>query len=228
MAKLLLIDDDKEVVNVNKKFFIREGYEVATVTNAKSGLQLLKTFNADCIVLDIMMPELDGFTACKEIRKLTNAPIIFLSGCSSENDKINGLLIGGDDYIMKPYSLRELSARIQVQLRRTTVNNQSLTTLSYPPLFIDLLGHKALYNDEDIPLSNREYELLYLLITHPNQTVSFQAIGQAMWSSYTDSDRRTIMVMASRLRKKFDNYSGLSEFIETDWSKGYKFIVKSR
>lgn len=228
MSKLLLVDDDIDVLTVNKKYFTKEGYEVKVAINAVNAIQLLKTFSADCIILDIMMPGLNGFDACKQIRAITHSPIIFLSGCASEKDTIKGLLIGGDDYIIKPYSLKELSARIQVQIRRTAKAYEKSTTISYPPLFIDLVGHKALYNDEDIPLSNREYELLYLLATKPNHTVTFEDIGKAMWGTYSETDRRTIMVTASRLRKKLEDYIGLSELIETVWSKGYKLIVKSQ
>ncbi|WP_455717432.1 response regulator transcription factor [Anaerosporobacter sp.] len=228
MSKLLLVDDDIDVLSVNKKYFTKEGYEVKVASNAITAIKLLKTFSADCIILDVMMPGLNGFDACKQIRTITNSPIIFLTGCSNEKDTINGLLIGGDDYIIKPYSLKELSARIQVQIRRTSKAYEDSTTISCPPLFIDLVGHKALFNDEDIPLSNREYELLYLLATKPNCTVTFEDIGIAMWGTYSETDRRTIMVTASRLRKKLEDYIGLSEYIETVWSKGYKLIVKSQ
>lgn len=230
MRKLLFVDDDKDFLLVNKKFFLKEGYEVKAVTSGKQALRILKEYPADCIILDVMMPELDGFSTCQEIRKFSNAPIIFLTGRSDENDKINGLLNGGDDYIVKPYSFRELSARIQVQLRRTTINsvsNSSSTKIEYPPLTLDVVSHVAYYNDEQIPLSNREYELLHLLVTNPNIVISFEQIGERIWGTYTDADRRTITVTASRLRKKFEMYTGLSNFIQTEWSKGYKFVPKS-
>ena len=130
MNKLLFIDDDKEFLLVNKKFFIQEGYDVKAVTGGKQALRILKEFAPDCIILDVMMPDMDGFETCKEIRKFSNAPIIFLTGRGEENDKINGLLNGGDDYVVKPYSFRELSARIQVQLRRNTLISVSNPTSS--------------------------------------------------------------------------------------------------
>ena len=230
MNKLLFVDDDKEFLLVNKKFFIQEGYEVKAVSGGKQALHILKEYKADGIMLDVMMPEMDGFTTCQEIRKITNAPIIFLTGRGDENDKINGLLNGGDDYIVKPYSFRELSARILVQLRRTSLNaiaNNNSTIIEYPPLTLDIISHVAYYNDEEIPLSNREYELLHLLVTNPNTVIGFEQIGEKIWGSYSDADRRTITVTASRLRKKFEMYTGLSNFIQTEWSKGYKFIPKS-
>jgi len=228
MSRVLLIDDDTEVLAVNQKYFMKEGYEVKTATSAASGIEVLKAFQADCIVLDVMMPGIDGFKAYEKIKTLTMAPVIFLTGRASEDDKINGLLLGANDYIIKPYSLRELSARIQVQIRRSQGSISDATKISYPPLLLDLAIHKAFYNEEEIPLSNREYELLYLLVFRPNETVTYKDIGSSMWGLYSETDRRTIMVTASRLRKKFDNYVGLSEFIETVWSKGYKFVVNSR
>lgn len=227
MSKLLLIDDDTEVLAVNKRYFLKEGYEVKAVINAMNGIQMLKEFKADCILLDVMLPGINGFDACKQIRTITNAPIIFLTGRTSEDDKINGLLLGADDYVIKPYSLRELSARIQVQIRRHAGNTSTSTTISYPPLLLNLGTHKAFYNEEEIPLSNREYELLYHLVSHPNETITFEEIGEAIWGTYTDNDRRTIMVTASRLRKKFESFIGLSEIIETVWSKGYKFRTRT-
>ena len=227
MSKLLFVDDDKEFALVNKKFFLQEGYEVKAVSSGKQALRMLKEYPADCIILDVMMPEMDGFESCKEFRKFSNAPIIFLTGRGVENDKIDGLLNGGDDYMVKPYSFRELSARIQVQLRRSAINNITNPTSSkieYPPLTLDLVSHIAYYNEEQIPLSNREYELLHYLVTNPNIVLSFEQIGKKIWGSYSDSDRRTITVTASRLRKKFEAYTGLSNFIQTEWSKGYKFV----
>ncbi|MHB8128941.1 MAG: response regulator transcription factor [Mobilitalea sp.] len=228
MIKLLLIDDDTEVLVINKKYFTNQGFDVKVATNAADAISLIKEFPVDCIVLDVMMPCVNGFSACKKIKTLTNAPVIFLTGCSAEEDKIRGLLIGAEDYIIKPYSLRELSARIQVQIRRSvgTVSNE--TIISYPPLLLNLSKHKAFYNNEEIYLSNREYELLYLLVSKPNETITFEDIGSSMWGKYCDSDRRTIMVTASRLRKKLDDYIGLYDFIETVWSKGYKFVTKTQ
>lgn len=226
MAKLMMIDDDKEVLAINYKFFQKKGYEVSFYVSAIQALKALQTVHPDCIVLDVMLPELDGFQAFSKIRELTKAPVIFLTGRIEENDKINGLLLGADDYMVKPYSLRELEARIMVQLRKNHVS-ASKNHLEFPPLSIDVTSHKVFYNvTEEISLSNREYEFLYLLATHPRETLTFASIGEALWGTYSDSDRRTIMVIASRLRKKICSYSGLENVIETVWSQGYKFIPK--
>lgn len=234
MNKLLLIDDDKEVLKINTKYFKQKEYEVEYATSAKSALNRLKKFTPDCIILDVMMPGIDGFKAFTKIRDLCAAPIIFLTGCDSEDDKINGLLLGADDYMIKPYSLRELEARIQVVIRRYgLINNASLSDnancIELPPLTINLSKHKAYYKNtdnstEELMLNNKEFELLHLLAASPNEVFSFDEIGQKVWGGYIESDRKTIMVTASRLRKKLDAYPELSKFIETEWAKGYKLI----
>lgn len=225
MYKLLLIDDDTEVLEINQKYLERQNYEVAIASNAIDGLKLISEFMPDCIVLDVMMPNVNGFSACKKYRTLTTAPIIFLTGCISEDNKIKGFELGADDYLEKPYSLRELTARIQANLRRSTAYSTP-TTLIFGPLSIDIAAHKAFYEEEELPLSNREFDLLKLLADHSNETLTFQEIGFEMFGSYSDNDRRSVMVNMSRLRKKLENYAGLSEMIETVWSKGYKFITR--
>ncbi len=227
MYKILLIDDDTDVLSINKKFLQKEGYEVRTASNAKNGIEVLKTYPADCIVLDIMMPELNGFDASVQIKAFTSAPFIFLTGRNKETDKIRGFSLGANDYIVKPYSLKELSARIQVQLRMHNSKPTTKTVISFPPLSLNLTLHKAYYYEEELLLSNREYELLHILVCNVNQLVTFELIGKTLWGIYNDPDRRTIMVIASRLRKKFENYLELESRIETIWSKGYSFTYRT-
>lgn len=222
MAKLMLIDDDKEVLSINYKYFQKKGYQVSAYPTASAAISALKDNKPDCILLDVMLPGLDGFQAFSKIRTLTSAPVIFLTGRTQENDKIKGLLLGADDYVVKPYSLGELEARIIVQLRKhTPMENSSI--LEFSSLRIHTTTHKVFYDTQEIVLSNREYEFLILLATHPGETLTFQTIGEQLWGTYCDSDRRTIMVNASRLRKKLSSYPGLENCIETVWSKGYQF-----
>ncbi|MBQ3600666.1 MAG: response regulator transcription factor [Lachnospiraceae bacterium] len=229
--RLLLIDDDKDILIMNKKFLLKEGYNVVAVVTAKDGIAFLKKYDFSCVILDVMMPDTDGFATCKRIRELTDIPIIFLSGKASEEDKIQGLLTGADDYITKPYSLRELSARIEVNIRRYQSVKEKVkdsSILSFPPLSINLIEHKAYWNEEEIPLSNREFDLLHLLSTKPGEAFSFQEIGNKVWGSFLESDRRAIMVNISRLRKKLDLYEGLEDIIESVWSKGYRLLPRNK
>lgn len=232
MYKILLIDDDAEVLDINKKFLMKEGYQVAASTSALKAISVLKKQPCDCIVLDVMMPELNGFDACARFREFTDTPIIFLTGKSAEEDRITGLMLGADDYIVKPYSLKELSLRIQALMRRRQIGLNTVKTptpatmLSFPPLQVDTIEHKVFCNEEEIALSNREFSLLQLLVSHPEKTITFEEIGTKIWGTYTENDRRSIMVNTSRLRKKLEVYPELDGMIETVWSEGYKFIPK--
>lgn len=238
MNRLLLVDDDKEVLSINVKYFRQLNYEVAYSTTARGALKKLEGFTPDCIVMDVMMPGMDGFGAFPKIREVCQSPIIFLTGRDSEDDKIKGLLLGADDYMVKPYSLRELEVRIQLVIRRSSPSLQTTQAsgiLDFPLLYIDNTKHKAYYkinspkgegDREEISLTNKEYDMLCLLASSPDKVFSFEDIGSSIWGGYIESDRKTIMVTASRLRKKLDTYQGLSKYIETVWSKGYKFTGK--
>lgn len=228
MATLLLIDDDIEVLKLNQKYLTQEGFTVYISSDPKKGIAGAKKVNPDCILLDIMMPDMDGFQVCQELRKFTSAPIIFLTGKDTEDDKINGLMTGADDYIVKPYSIREVKARIDVLLRRFVreVPAETANVLTFQNLSIDKLSHKAMYKGEDLGLANREYEVLLYMATNPNREITFEELGTALFGSYQESDRRSVMVNVSRLRKKFEGIYELENMIETVWSKGYKFITK--
>lgn len=228
MSIILLIDDDKEVLEINKKYLEREGLEVHAFANPARGLQYVQAKPVDCVVLDVMMPGMDGYEFCSKLRTFSSIPVIFLTGKGSEDDRINGLMTGADDYIVKPYSLRELKVRIDVILRRSTPkkNPESDNILTFGKLAIDKLSHKAVYNGEDLGLANREYEVLLFLASHPNEEITFEQLGTALFGSYMESDRRSVMVNVSRLRKKMTLDFELENMIETVWSKGYKFIAK--
>lgn len=229
MGTLLLVDDDTEVLLINKKYFEQLGYAVHVANSAVMAYEELADNKVDCILLDVMMPDIDGFEAFEELKKLSHgASIIFLTGRTSEDDKVRGLIAGADDYVEKPYSLKELEARVQVQLRRKNAIKANSNILNIPPLLIDKVAHKVLFKNEEIPLSNREYELLYLLASQANTLVSFEQIAAQFFGMCTDSDRRTVMVTASRMRKKIEGYTGIDNLIETVYSKGYILRTKGR
>lgn len=229
MAKLLLIDDDTEVLSVNKKFFEQDNFVIRTAASAADAYRVLTEFKPDCILLDVMMPGESGFEAFSNIKKLSgNAPIIYLTGRISEDDKVEALMQGADDYIEKPYSLKELKARVTVQLRKRAAVQAAANSgiINIPPLKIDSVAHKVFCGEQDIPFSNREYDLIYLLAKRKNNVVTFEEIGMSFFGMYTDADRRTIMVTASRLRKKIEDYTGLDNIIETVYAQGY--ILRSK
>lgn len=229
MAVILMIDDDREVLEINKKYLTGEGFDVSIASSAEQGIRLAKQCSPDCILLDVMMPDRNGYEVCRILRTFTSAPILFLTGKSSEDDKITGLTSGADDYIVKPYSLRELKARIDILLRRMGQLKSASDnhTLVIGNLTIDKVAHKALFLGEDLGLANREYEVLLYLAEHPDRDITFEELGNALFGTYMEADRRLVMVNVSRLRKKLDCSHELANHIETVWGKGYRFIIAS-
>ncbi len=227
MYKILMVDDDIEVLEINKKFFEEKNCKVEICSKSTQALDLVRNFKPDCILLDVMMPELDGYALCKQIRGVTNVPVLFLSGKVSEDDKIEGFEVGGDDYIEKPYSLREVYVRIMAHIKR---NSQKQTQkrddmiIDLDPFFVDREKHKLFYGEKDIPLSNKEYDLILFLAQNPGKEITFEEIGLKLWGTYIETDRRSVMVNVSRLRKKIQDQTGVDNLIETVWSKGYKLV----
>lgn len=221
--RVLLVDDDREVLLLNGEYLKRKGLEVFLAENAPSAMEQLKKNTVDCIVLDVMMPGTDGFEAFEDIRRLSQAPILFLTGRTEEADRIRGLTLGADDYIIKPCSLEELALRIRINIRRSARKPEKESVLEFPPLRLELLQHKAFHLNEEILLSNREYELLALFARNPGRELSFREIGQQLYNGYIEADRKNIMMTASRLRKKLEGYVGMENIIETVWGKGYRF-----
>lgn len=231
MYKILMVDDDIEVLEINKKFFEEKNCKVEICSKSTQALDLVRNFKPDCILLDVMMPELDGYALCKQIRGVTNVPVLFLSGKVSEDDKIEGFEVGGDDYIEKPYSLREVYVRIMAHIKR---NSQKQTQkrddmiIDLDPFFVDREKHKLFYGETDIPLSNKEYDLILFLAQNPGKEITFEEIGLKLWGTYIETDRRSVMVNVSRLRKKIQDQTGVDNLIETVWSKGYKLVNPSK
>lgn len=227
MAEILLIDDDREVLEINRKYLTGEGFTVYTADSPKKGIAYAKKLSPDCILLDVMLPEMDGYEVCRRIRSFSAVPVLFLTGRGTEDDKIDGLTSGGDDYIVKPYSLRELKARIDVILRRMNQLHAASEShiLTFGSLSIDKVAHKAFFRGTDLNLANREYEVLLYLAEHPDREVTFEELGTALFGSYQENDRRSVMVNVSRLRKRFEGNHELENRIETVWSRGYRFYA---
>ncbi len=227
MKKILMIDDDREVLEINKKFLEEKGCRVMICSAASKGETLVKSFSPDCILLDVMMPGMDGITLCRKIRKITDVPVLFLSGKVMEEDKLDGFDAGADDYIEKPYSLNELYARILVHMRRSSKGANAKSEkmiIDMGPFLLDKEKHKLFYNNEEILLSIKEYDLILYLAQNIGKEVLFEDIGVKLWGTYTENDRRTVMVNVSRLRKKIEAQTGVDNLIETVWAKGYKLV----
>lgn len=225
MYRLLLIDDDRDVLVINKSFFSHKGYDVKVAVSAERGIAALETFAPDCILLDVMMPRMNGFEACGRIRERSNSPILFLTGKLDEQSKVRGLMLGGDDYIAKPYGMAELEARIIANIRRSRMASADVPDhLNFPPLEIHIASHQAFCRGENLMLTNREYDLMYMLCTHTNEIVTFEQIAIQLWGQYRVEDRSAVMMNMSRLRKKLEGVPAAANLIETEWGRGYRFI----
>lgn len=228
MYRVLLIDDDRDMLSLAGEYLKEKGYEVDTAPSVKAALGCISKNRPDCIVMDVMMPETDGFDGISAIKSMTDAAVLFLTGKADEADRIKGLSLGADDYIVKPCSLPELSLRIQIHIRKNSSFESKAGVMEFSPLRIELLAHKAYYYDEEIPLSNREYDMLAILAKNNGREMTFEELGNELFGTYLDYDRRNVMVCASRLRKKLENYVGLEGLIETVWGKGYCFKWQER
>ncbi len=227
MNKILFIDDDTELLEILSASFKEKGFKVKSCSSAKDGIAFLKKKQVDCIVMDVMMPEMDGFTAFEHVRKVSDAPIIYLTGKVSEDDRIDGITLGADDYMLKPFSVRELEARVKMVVRRSGGNKDS-HILSIPPLELDTVAHKVMCDGEEIVLTAREYELLHMMITFKGDVITYEDIGNFFWGGYNESDKASVMVNVSRLRKKLEENPLSADIIETVWTKGYRFTPRGR
>lgn len=224
---ILIIDDELEISELLELYLKQSGFQTICTDNGQDALKLARSHNPDLIILDVLLPDLDGIEICHELRKFTNIPIIFLSCKSEDMDKILGLTVGGDDYLTKPFSPGELVARVKAHLRRNRLINgpkhQEESQLSFPGLVIDMVSHVVFVNDQPVILSAKEFKLLVLLAQNPNRVFSIEQIFQSVWNSVSFGDNRTVMVHISNLRKKVEPDPSNPQFILTIKGVGYKF-----
>lgn len=220
---ILLVDDEKDIISFMKDALQDEGYEVVFAYEGQQALKKLK-INPDLIVLDVMMPGMDGFALCEMIRKSISCPIIFLSAKQTEQDRIKGLLVGGDDYLVKPFSMKELKARIYAHLRREQrISNNSYNRLHFGELTIDLNGYQILHNNEVIPFTSREFEIIHFLALHPGQVFTREQLYEKVWGYDAEGDSSTITEHVKKIRAKLLKYDE-TPYISTVWGIGYKWV----
>jgi DNA-binding response OmpR family regulator len=224
MAKeILIIDDDEKLNKLLKEFLLQFGYDVKSATHPKKGLEMIIASPPDLIILDIMLPDMDGFSVCKEIRKDKTIPIIMLTARGEVTDRIVGLELGADDYLPKPFEPRELVARIQSVLRRGLIQEKK-ETLKYNDLVIDINKMKAAINGKDAELTTMEFDVLKLLAENPGIVFSRDRIIEKLRGYDWDAYDRSIDVLISRLRTKLNDNPQDPVFIKTVWGRGYMFI----
>ena len=229
--KILIVDDDQNIAELISLYLTKEVYDNQIANDGREALQLFKSFQPDLILLDIMLPGMDGYEVCREIRHTSNVPIIMLSAKGEVFDKVLGLELGADDYIIKPFDTKELVARVKAVLRRS--KNQAAAQqpssgnekiVQYSDLIINLSNYSVTYRGKVVDMPPKELELLYFLASSPNQVFTREQLLDHIWGYEYVGDTRTVDVHIKRLREKVhdsDNWS-----IGTVWGVGYKFEVK--
>lgn len=221
--RVLLIEDEDKMRELIKIAFKKENFETIEAIDGKQGLNLFKTNQADIVILDIMLPEIDGWTVCREIRRLSNVPIILLTARGEEFDKLFGFELGADDYIVKPFSPKELIARVKALLRRSEIKcNDSASFFQIGDIVINRLSREVTVNGNQISLTNKEYELLYFLATNPKIVFTREQLLLKVWGYEQYGDPRTVDTHIKKIREKLGDYSS---YISTMWGVGYKLEV---
>ncbi|KTD85965.1 response regulator transcription factor [Paenibacillus etheri] len=225
--KILIADDEREIVEFMRDALQDDGYEVSVAFDGKEVFDRLGE-TPDLIILDIMMPHLDGLEVCQAIRDRVSCPILFLSARSNEADRIQGLAVGGDDYIVKPFSMQELKARIRAHLRREQRSHldHQQKLLHHGDLTMDLDSHQVFYQNLMIPLTSREFELFRLLFMHPNQVFSREQIYEKIWGFDSEGEAATITEHIKNIRAKLACAAPEKTFVTTVWGVGYRFERK--
>lgn len=227
MSRILIIDDEKALVSLLESRLKAKGHDVLTAYDGQTGIELAKK-QPDLIILDIMMPGMDGFEVCRKIREDVACPVLFLSARQSETDKVKGFTMGGDDYITKPFGLQELMARIEANLRREKRSQYLNSEHKRPKLYfgkmcIDIQARTAKIDGIEIELTKREYEIMELLALHAGQVFSREQIYEKVWGYDADGDSTTVVERIKKIRFKFAEVTPETEYISTVWGFGYKW-----
>ncbi len=225
-TKILVVDADEHIAELISLYLIREGYDTKEVYNGNDAVKAFEEYKPNLIMLDIMLPGLDGYGVCKEIRKTSGVPIIMLTAKGDTIDKVLGLELGADDYMVKPFEPKELTARVKAVLRRydKTENTADENVLTYDNLEINLSNYTVKYYGEFLNFPPKEFELLYFLAKRPNQVFTRDQLLDKIWGYEYIGDTRTVDVHIKRIREKFNRKDKWS--VKTVWGVGYKFEVE--
>ena len=226
MAKILIADDDKNICELLRLYLAKEGYDICIANDGEAAVAAFEKEKPDLVVLDIMMPGIDGWEVCRRVRAAGNTPVIMLTAKGETFDKVLGLELGADDYVVKPFEAKELVARIKAVLRRCAPAAQDTEgVISYENLSVDLSRYELKVRGKVVDAPPKELELLYYLASHPNRVFTRDQLLDEVWGFEYYGDSRTIDVHVKRLREKLDGAS--SQWgLKTLWGVGYKFEVK--
>jgi len=224
--RILVVDDEKEIAELIRDYLENEGFEVKLSFDGEQAMESFRGFDPQLVILDIMMPKIDGMEVCRMIRAESAVPILMLSAKKGDIDKILGLGLGADDYITKPFVPGELIARVKANLRRyihLSGNRDRSTPLKFGSLEINLKSYNVFLNGRGIDLSGKEFEVLRLLATHPGQVFSREQIFNQIWGYEEYGDLNTVTVYVRKIREKIEQEPAKPRFIKTVWGVGYKF-----
>lgn len=221
--KILIADDEEDILMMLKDYFELSGYLVYTADSGHSAIERLGV-NPDLILLDINMPDMDGLTVCKKIRNHVSVPIVFLTAKVEEQDRINGLLLGGDDYITKPFSLEELNARVIAHLRREGRQKGTQKIRVLGELLIEYDARKVFWGEEEISLTRTEFDIVEILSLHKGQIFDKETIYEKLWGFDKEGSSNIITEHIRRIRTKLGQYLQ-EDVIETVWGVGYRWII---
>jgi len=225
MSTILIVEDDETMLKGLRDAFEHNGFSILPAKDGESGLQLAETNEPDIIILDVMLPRMDGFEVCRALRKRgVTVPIVMLTARSEEIDKVVGLEIGADDYVTKPFSTRELLARVKAHLRRTTEKVLSFERYEFGNVTLDFAAFKAFKNKKQIDLTSTEYSLMKVLIKHRNEVVPREKILNEVWGYDSYPSSRTVDNHVLNLRQKLEDNPQKPEYIYTIHGLGYKFV----
>lgn len=224
-TRVLMIDDDVNICELVRLYLVKEGYEVHTVYNGIKAIEVFKNITPSIVILDIMLPGADGWQVCREIRKSSNIPIIMLSAKGETFDKVLGLELGADDYIVKPFEPKELVARLKAVLRRYEHKDIDVQEIIFPNLVINKSNYVIRLAGKEIELPPKELELLFFLASNPNKVFTREQLLEHVWGFDFYGDSRTVDVHVKRLREKINLENQLWQ-LKTVWGVGYKFEVK--
>ncbi len=224
---ILLVDDDPNISRLVQLYLEKEGFEVKTADRGDDALALFRKLPPDLMLLDVMLPGMDGWQVLKAVRKTSSIPIIMLTAKDETFDKVLGLELGADDYITKPFDTKELVARVKAVLRRTQGSEEEKTdTLAFPGLTVSLSQYEVCYQGEKVEMPPKELEVLYFLASHQNQVFTREQLLEQVWGFDFYGDSRTVDVHIKRLREKLPECEKHGWCIRTVWGVGYKFEMK--
>lgn len=226
-SKILIVDDETNICELLRLYIEKEGYTAVTAHDGETAVSLAQSENPDLVLLDIMLPKLDGWQVCREIRKTSETPIIMITAKGEVFDKVLGLELGADDYITKPFDMKEVVARVKAVLRRTGREQKSdVKSVSYDKLTINLTTYELIVDGKPIDTPPKELELIYHLACNPNRVYKRDQLLDEVWGFEYYGDSRTVDVHIKRLREKLEGVSD-EWSLKTVWGVGYKFETKA-